>query len=400
MNDAEWNLVQNDSFKVSEDDFSSLEIHPTPSNGFYYFFYKKENRLIKRFILLEKERVDDVCTVVLIKKDNKFSPRLALSIRDKQRKISEENSEEVPATIKASVNLNDCYENFWKLIAFLQSLRDMEIPQGSFSLVSADEEEIIKAIQGRDVKSVIRIIKELSKTKGISLSEEDIAQILDRKGVLSEFKVALSKHSTEENWWQDFFEDNKWIFGYGLNYQILREEQTQPYYGGVKIDGKGGQKGDYLTSTLGNINFTVLVEIKTPNTPLIRGDKEIRSGAWSLSKDLTDAISQIEANIDVWEKRGSTESENVDKLEKNNVYTVQPKGIIVIGNLDTLETRSKRETFQRFRKSIHGIDMLTFDELLKRAEFIVAENSQKEEEEKTQVEVKSESITSSEDIPF
>jgi len=398
MNDTEWNLVQNDSFKIGKDDFSSLEINSTPIKDFYYFFYKKENRLIKRFVLLEKERVDYLCRVILIKKDNKFSPRLALSIRDKQKKITEESLEGVSVKTKANVNLNDCYENFWKLIAFLQSLRDIEIPQGSFSLVSAEEGEIVKAIQGRDIKSIIRIIKELSKTKGMSLSEEDIAQILNRKGELSIFQTALSEHSTEEKWWQDFFEKNKWIFGYGLNYQILREEQTQPHYGGVKVDGKGGQKGDYLTSTLGNINFTVLVEIKTPNTPLIQGAKEIRSGAWSLSQNLTDAISQIEANIDVWEKRGSTEPENVDKLEKDNVYTVQPKGIIVIGNLDSLETRSKRETFQRFRKSIHGIDILTFDELLKRAEFIVAEDSQKEDE-KTQVEVVPKEI-SPDDIPF
>jgi len=398
MDYEEWMLVQNDSFKVEEDDFSFLEIHPTPSNGFYYFFYQKENRLIKRFVLLEKERVDYICTVVLIKKDNKFSPRLAFSIRDKQRKISEENSEK-PTKIKANVNLDDCYENFWRLIAFIQSLRDIEIPQGSFSLVSAEEGEIIRAIQGRDTKSIVRIIKGLSKTKGIFLSERDIAQILDRKGELSKFKTALSEHSTEENWWQDFFEKNKWIFGYGLNYQILREEQTQPHYGGDRIDGKGGQKGDYLTSTMGDINFTVLVEIKTPNTPLIQGTKEIRSGAWSLAKDLTDALSQIEANIDVWEKRGSTEPENIDKFERENIYTVQPKGIIVIGNLGILDTRSKRETFQRFRKSIHGIDILTFDELLKRAEFIVTEDSQKEEEEKAQAEVKPEAKTP-DDIPF
>src|SRR3989344_8622066 len=146
MNDTEWNLVQNDSFKIGKDDFSSLEINSTPIKDFYYFFYKKENRLIKRFVLLEKERVDYLCRVILIKKDNKFSPRLALSIRDKQKKITEESLEGVSVKTKANVNLNDCYENFWKLIAFLQSLRDIEIPQGSFSLVSAEEGEIVKAI--------------------------------------------------------------------------------------------------------------------------------------------------------------------------------------------------------------------------------------------------------------
>lgn len=392
MDEVEWTTAQNDSFNVGKDDFSTLEIHPTPSNGFYYFFYKKENRLIKRFILLEKERVDYLCTVVLIKKEDKFSPRLSFSIRDKHRKILEKNPER-PTRIKANVNLDSCYENFWKLITFLQSLRDqIDIPQGSFSLISVEEGEIVKAIRGRNVKSVIRIIKELSKIEGVTLSEADINQLLNRKEKLSNLKDDMRKHGDDESWWQDFFENNKWIFGYGLNYQILRREQAQPHYGGDRVDGKGGQKGDYLTSTLGNISFTVLVEIKTPNTPLIQGTTEIRSGAWSLSKELTDALSQIEANIDTWDKRGSKEPENLDRFEKDEIYTVQPKGIVVIGNLDSLDTRSKRETFQRFRKSIHGIDILTFDELLKRAEFIVAE--EKITEDSIQKE------TPSNDIPF
>jgi hypothetical protein len=71
------------------------------------------------------------------------------------------------------------------------------------------------------------------------------------------------------------------------------------------VDRRGGQKGDDLTSTSGGINFTVLVEIKTPATPLLQGTGEIRSGAWSLSKQLTDALSQIQTNMSTWDKQGS-----------------------------------------------------------------------------------------------
>jgi Domain of unknown function (DUF4263) len=138
------------------------------------------------------------------------------------------------------------------------------------------------------------------------------------------------------------------------------------------MDGKGGQRGDYPTSTVGDINFTVLVEIKTPGTPLLQGKEEIRSGAWSLSKELTDALSQIEANIDMWNKHGSTQPDNRDELEGREVYTVQPKGIIVIGTLSEVnDSRNRRETFQRFRRSIHGVDIVTFDELYERAKYVV-----------------------------
>ena len=43
--------------------------------------------------------------------------------------------------------------------------------------------------------------------------------------------------SLTENDWQDFFEENTWIFGYGLRYQILRVIQAQPNYGGATVSG-------------------------------------------------------------------------------------------------------------------------------------------------------------------
>jgi hypothetical protein len=116
-----------------------------------------------------------------------------------------------------------------------------------------------------------------------------------------------------------------------------------------------------------------LVEIKTPKTSLLQGDREIRNGAWSLSKELTDALSQIQTNAWTWQKQGADQPENRDKLETGkNVFTVQPKGIVVIGSLSEVkDQRSKRETFQRFRCSVHGVDIITFDELYNRAKFIV-----------------------------
>lgn len=365
-------LTNDEDFYVNKDDFSKLEIKPTSNDNF--FFFSKGSNFIKHFILLEKESVVYCCSVKLIKKDEKFSPRIAFSIRKKDtRGIF---SRVVPITaethnLKSSIDLNDCHDNFWKLVSFIQSLKDIEIPKEGFSLVSQDDAEIVAALGARDKESIKLIIKQLSNAPGVVLSEADINGLLKRKDILSEFEKALLDHKFEEPWWQNFFENNKWIFGYGLDYQILKQEENQPHYGGLKVDGTGEQKGDYLTSTQGDINFVVLVEIKTPGTNLLRGSEEIRRGAWSLSKDLPDALVQIEANIHTWDKQGSTQPDNLDRLESQGVYTVQPKGIIVIGSLSELNDRSKRETFQRFRKSIHGIDIITFDELYNRAKFIV-----------------------------
>lgn len=368
-NILKWSDKKED-FLVGKDTFSDLQINSTADKeNFYYFYSRKDRSLVKQFILESRPQVDYICQVVLIKKEEKFSPRLTFVTRDKNKKTVQSSTTET-TNIKARVSLDGCHENFWKLLRYIDSLQEIEIPKGNFSLMSQSESEIVAAIQGRERKSIISIVKKLFSTEDIKLSQEDVNQLLKRRENLEKFCKALGAKITDENKWQDFFEENKWIFGYGLNYQILKQEQVQPHYGGTIISGAGGQRGDFLTSTVGDINFTVLVEIKTPETPLLQGTKEIRNGAWSLSKDLTDALSQIEANVSTWDKDGSRQVGNIDNFESRDVYTVQPKGILVIGCLSELNIRSKRDTFQRFRKSIHGIDILTFDELYNRAKFI------------------------------
>lgn len=378
MTDDSWLIPKyypNESFTVGQEDFGDLEIRPSSEGSdFYYFFSIPGNHLVKQFILDNKPKVSYFCQVTLIKKGEKFTPRFSFSIRDIYGRIAETpQSKEVPPEkqVKASVSLNNCHDNFWSLVAYMQSLSNIEAPPGVFSLTSQEDEEIVKALRSRDTTSIKKIIKLLSETQGLSLSEEDVCQLLDHKGKTQEFEEAMTNHSTDESWWQNYFETNKWIFGYGLDYQILRQEQPQPHYGGIKIDGTGDHRGDYLMSTMGELNFTVLVEIKTPSAKLIQGTEEIRSGAWSLSKNLSDAVSQIQSNIQTWDKDTSELAENRDKFDSKNIFTVQPKGIIVIGSLSEFgDNRSKRETFQRFRKSVHGIDIITFDELLFRAKYI------------------------------
>ena len=175
------------------------------------------------------------------------------------------------------------------------------IPEGSFSLVSKAESEIVTALRERDPESIKSIIKQLS--EGVALSQDEVNELLQRKKRLKEFEHALAQWAPESHW-QDFFERNKWIFGYGLNYVILTME-GHPYVGGKQVTQKGGQIPDFLGITGGEVKFTVLVEIKAPATPLLGGKEEIRKGAWSLSQDLTGALAQIQANIHQWNREGA-----------------------------------------------------------------------------------------------
>ena len=205
----------------------------------------------------------------------------------------------------------------------------------------------------------------------------------DRIAVARQYEEMLDNDSLIEDSWQDFFEANTWIFGFGLRYQILRIVQTQPDYGGTDVSGRGGQRGDFLTATEAETKFTCLVEIKKPTTPLLQSS-EYRNGAWGASKELSGAISQMLINCAKWEISGSREDNNRDRL--SNIYTVTPRGIVVIGNTNQLNNRDKINSFERYRNAVHNPEIITFDELYQRAKFIVYDNQ--------------ETIESDDELPF
>lgn len=198
----------------------------------------------------------------------------------------------------------------------------------------------------------------------------------NREKVLQEFQESL-KIKKDEDYWQSFFENNPWIFGYGLNYRFLTLTSEQPNYGGENYTGKGKQKGDLLTNTESiEAKFTVLVELKKADTNLLairpkaRDNVKYRNGAWLLSSELLGGLSQIQVNCKSWQK--SAEELNNRKLIEKGIFTIQPKGILVIGNTKEFEEDiEKITTFELFRQGLSNIEILTYDELYERARYIV-----------------------------
>lgn len=211
----------------------------------------------------------------------------------------------------------------------------------------------------------------------------------NREIALREFETNIHDKSKDESYWQKFFMENDWILGYGLNYKFLTITTDQPNYGGINYTGKGKQKGDYLTNTeSSDIKFTVLVEIKRPNTFLLakkpRTSENIRyrNGAWLLGSELLGGVSQLQINCKTWQK--SSEDIQNRLLIQQRIYTVQPKGILLIGDTSQFENDSEKLTsFELFRQGLTNIEILTYDELLERAKFIVGnlKNTEKDTEQ-------------------
>jgi hypothetical protein len=364
-----------EDFIVGTDELKDIQVSPpVGDSSFCWFYHARRKHLIKYFVLGEQPRVIVRCDVKLIAKDGKFTPRFKFSKR-RRESPKEVAMEDLEATkenllVKAAVDLGTSYKHFWDLMSYFQQMSKLEVPMEKFSLITAEDRQFVNAVLQRGPATAKQIIRAVS--QGVSFSEADINELLQRKKRLAEFKTALDKHVGDEDWWQTFFEDNKWIFGYGLDYVILRVEQSQAHVLGASVTGEDAQKADFLTSS-GPSKFTVLVEIKTPQTPLLRGKEPIRSRAWGLNTDLTDALAQINANVESWGNIGQDSPENKQFMEDKKLRrTVKPKGIVVVGMLSTLEQdQTKLDTFELFRKGIHGVEIITFDELHDRARYIV-----------------------------
>lgn len=146
--------------------------------------------------------------------------------------------------------------------------------------------------------------------------------------------------------WQKYFEQNTWVFGIGLAYQFVHVLRAQAHYGGVDVSGRGTQKGDFLGATasaLGGAQYTVLVDIKRPDSALVTD--LYRNGVYEPSRDLAGGVCQLQVNCDTWAREGSVQPKTRTRYQHQGIFTYQPKGILVVGDSRQLDHEDKISTF-------------------------------------------------------
>ena len=201
-----------------------------------------------------------------------------------------------------------------------------------------------------------------------------------RAADLAEFEehLAADPPDWDESGWQKFFRRCPWIFGHGLNYMFLVDEQAEPDYGGDDLGGTGGERGDELMHTAGEFRFAVLVELKRPDTALISGKEPYRNGAWRIGPEVAGGVSQLQANCERIQI-AADEKSNVRWLDERRMTVADPQGILLVGHTRQLKDDDQRASFHRFRRNLWNPTVLTYDELLERARFLVAKAAAKAE---------------------
>jgi len=273
------------------------------------------------------------------------------------------------------------------IIKFVEAFKGVPLGEGSVKIPleialqkiekqsNTDKEKVIKYLQENPIffKSIIEN----------EIEESDLVSIGYRKKQLNEFEKLLNDSTVKEADWQKFFEKNTWIFGYGLSYIFqtsLDNKKIEQVVQGFDFNSIG-KRVDGLLKTSGMINSLCFIEIKTHNTELLY-KKAYRKGCWSISNELSGAVSQIQNTVSLATHKIYDKiqlKDNNGDLTGEEIFNFQPKSFLIIGKLDEFKNEygvnsDKYRSFELFRKNIVSPEIITFDELYERAKYIVNKN--------------------------
>ena len=231
-----------------------------------------------------------------------------------------------------------------------------------------------------------------------NITAEEVVNLSYRKEQLKIFEKLLVHNEFFETYktenkiklgveavWQHFFENNTWIFGYGLSYVFnspLDDIKLEQVIAGFTFN-SAGKRIDALMKTKGIISSFCFGEIKTHSANLLKQVKDpYRGECWAISDELAGAIAQTQKSVQRTIKEVSTKIEVKEKsgaLTGEQVFLYQPKSFVIIGSLSEFDVKfgvneDKFSSFELFRQNQINPEIITFDELFERAKYIVKSN--------------------------
>ena len=273
----------------------------------------------------------------------------------------------------------------------LHTLQKQGAPIGDQKYVVAKENQVV-VINDRTKHHAIEQLLQRGYTKdfwqALIQDDPDLATQLaaakmqfDREQAIEEFEGSLTQHADDEDYWQKFFMRNPWVLqgAFAAPVFMLRGET---YLGGKISAGRqgvGGVATDFLFADDSTKSFAV-VEIKTPDAGLVgsryrgRRDTGHDNEIYGLHSDVSGGIVQVGNQITVAiEDFQSVLGRSFDE----KINRIHPKGVLVIGTASSLGQRQK-DSFNQFRHALNSINVITFDELLRRLQFMFVGGSNRQ----------------------
>lgn len=277
------------------------------------------------------------------------------------------------------------------LLQFIANIRRVHFPNEQGLNISDGEleEMLLSPEQTRKMMAMnTPLLAALARTE---ITTEDVVALGYRKSQLRRFDLLLHDTSAFESEllecgarpeavWQRFFEQNRWVFGYGLSYVFmagLEDRKLEQVVRGFDVTGRG-KRIDSLLKTKAEVSSLCFVEIKHHNTSLL-APNSYRPDVWQPSKEISGAVAQAQATVQA--ALSIIGDELRPELEDGSpsgelLQAIQPRSFVVAGTLGELTTdaglnKPKFRAFELYRRNIIQPEILTFDELFYRAKYIV-----------------------------
>ncbi len=235
-----------------------------------------------------------------------------------------------------------------------------------FSLGDNDFRSFLEGHPEDAVSTLLRLVQWLAASpqaatvagRLTAISPEDVPDAAALLG-LANVKAALkvwqeNRNNDEEEFWQEEFAKRSYVLSQVFAYPVV-VVKGKAYVGGKVITNQGGKVVDFLLR-ISSTNAPLLIEIKTPETPLLGG--EYRTGVHPLHPQLAGAIAQVLSY-----RHSLVREYNSIFSDEPKRLACEPRCLVVAGNTAQLTSRAMCESFELQRDRLQGVTVVTYDEL-------------------------------------
>ncbi len=213
---------------------------------------------------------------------------------------------------------------------------------------------------------------EICKSNNI-LNYEDISKYTNG---LEDFEKLYDNACTDEQAWQAFFQKRLWVLGLTLQQQLLIPSRNSGNLHS-ELSTRNLLDGSLLTS--GAVNYLTICEFKKHTAKLLEDEPyrerngEIADSCYHITTEVSGGIAQVlqyKRNVEK-ELRQAINSKDGDYTGKN-FEIMNPKCYLVIGKLkEFTENNGRKDCFELFRRNCKDVEIITYDEIYERMNFIV-----------------------------
>jgi len=197
----------------------------------------------------------------------------------------------------------------------------------------------------------------------------DLAEITSMAGIGMLKKVLAiwqtNKTNADEGFWQATLQEYSFVFSQVFSTPVV-VFGTKAFVGGKDLERSGGKEPDFLLKNE-LTSHVLIVEIKTPETLLLRQSAYRPPDVFAVSRDVCGAVGQIGHYKDEFLHAYS----DLYRRSEGKFLLADPRCLVIIGNTEQLDSVAKKDSFEFFRRGQRGTEIITFDELFRKVEVLL-----------------------------